>query len=143
MTPEKYLYYAFTNTQLINLVNIRVNIYSEYPSDLYIVDNGRISEKLVENIKNQRLFEKVCIIKHAPFSSFTKKYHYLPKYLRKLLTLSFIIFNYIRYNFYFIINSKLIHNHLLQISNSYLHILTTNTKYIYNISYNEYVFNTF
>lgn len=103
---EEQLYYAFTNTQIINLVNLKTSCYSESVADLYVVDNGRISDILVESIRNDDIFRSVQLIKHTPFSSFSKKYVNLPKYLRHSVTSLFNAFNYLRYNIVYSMNSK-------------------------------------
>lgn len=103
---EEQLYYAFTNTQIINLVNLKTSLYSESIADLYIVDNGRISEILVESIRTENIFRRIRVIRYIPFSSFSKKYVNLPKYLRQSITVLFTAFNYLRYNIVYSINSK-------------------------------------
>ena len=100
------LYYAFTNTQLINMVNLKVQSFPTSIADIYIVDNGRISERLVDSIRNSDTFRKIRIIRRIPYSSFSKKYVNLPKYLRQSITFLFTAYNYLRYNIVYSINSK-------------------------------------
>ncbi len=103
---DELLYYAFTNTQIINLVNLKTSLHSEFTVDLYIVDNGRISEILVDSVRDEDIFRKIQVIRHTPFSSFSKKYVHLPKYLRQTITFLFTILNYLRYNIAYSVNSK-------------------------------------
>ena len=56
------LFYAWTDTQLINAVNVKVNFYSQPQADLLILNLSRISKELVDVIKNQGIFREIHIL---------------------------------------------------------------------------------
>ena len=51
--------FAWTNLQIINISNAKVNLYGEDPADLYIRLGPHISEKLVEAVKASGIYENV------------------------------------------------------------------------------------
>lgn len=63
------LFYGWTNTQLINLVNVKVNYFNKVKADLIILKIDRISENLVKIIESNKIFRKVIFIEQPPFNS--------------------------------------------------------------------------
>lgn len=55
-------YYASTNIQLINLLNLKVNVFPSSESDLYISNNGKIFPELISLIQDAAAFRKIHLI---------------------------------------------------------------------------------
>lgn len=56
------LFYAFTELQIINCINLKKTIYPSMDADIYIPESPRISSELAPAIENQHIFRKVIII---------------------------------------------------------------------------------
>lgn len=56
------LFYAWTDTQLINTVNVKENYYSQQQADLLVLNLSRISKELIEVIREKRIFREVYIL---------------------------------------------------------------------------------
>ena len=98
---EKHLYYAFTNTQIINMINVKNSFFPNILADLYVIDHGRISENLIQNIVDEKIFDCVYYIIHHPHSKLRKSVFRLPGILRKPILSVFIGFNYLQYQRFF------------------------------------------
>jgi len=97
----KNLYYAFTNTQVINMINIKNSIYPDTHADIYIIDNGRISKELITRLNDKKIFDNIYYLKHHPYSNLRKSIRKLPEFIRKPLMFSFITLNYLHYQLTF------------------------------------------
>ncbi len=65
--------FAWTNLQILNITNAKVNIYGEEKADLYVRTGPHMSKELIAAVKNSGVFENVYIIdpivlnyKHMP-----------------------------------------------------------------------------
>lgn len=56
---EMILFYAWTDTQIITLVNIKLNTYSNEKADLLIYKLSRVSEELIIAVKKSNLFANI------------------------------------------------------------------------------------
>lgn len=54
--------YAWTNTQIINVTNAKVNLYAGEEADLYVRMGGHISAGLIGRIKSSKVFRNVFCI---------------------------------------------------------------------------------
>lgn len=70
-------YYATTDIQLINIVNLKVNVYPLDEGDLYIYNNGRIIPELITMIKDAGIFRRVNLIQVDDIVIPTNKKHHL------------------------------------------------------------------
>lgn len=61
------LFYAWTDTQIINAINVRVNVYSESQADLLIYRLSRISEEFIKALNNNTIFDNVYILEMPEF----------------------------------------------------------------------------
>ena len=55
-------YYASSNIQLLNLLNLKVTIFSSCEGDLYITNNGKISPELITLIQDAAIFRNINLI---------------------------------------------------------------------------------
>ena len=51
--------HAFTNTQILNLANAKINLYPDDHADLYIYMGKSISSTLIDAVRSSRVFENV------------------------------------------------------------------------------------
>lgn len=56
------LFYAWTDTQLINYVNVKCNFYKDVDADLLIFRLSRISTSLVEEIRKEQIFSNIIFL---------------------------------------------------------------------------------
>ncbi len=59
--------YAWTNYLLINMVNVKVNIYAEEKADLIIKSSPTIDSHIVEMIKSMNIFENIYFDDYVSF----------------------------------------------------------------------------
>lgn len=55
-------FYAWTNTQIMNLANAKINLYPEEKADIYIRFGAHMSQELIDEIKGLNIFEHVFCI---------------------------------------------------------------------------------
>ena len=51
--------FAWTNSQIINITNAKLNIYADEPADLYIRMGRHISSELIAAVKSEHIFENI------------------------------------------------------------------------------------
>lgn len=61
------LFYVWTDVQLINTVNIKCNFFQAEAADLLIWKLERVSDKLIESIKEENIFDNVYILEPPTF----------------------------------------------------------------------------
>ena len=54
--------HAFTNTQILNLANAKINLYAEDQADLYVYMGTSISSVLINAVRSANVFENVYCI---------------------------------------------------------------------------------
>jgi len=61
------LFYAWTDTQIINAINVKLNVYPKRQADLLIFRLSRVSEDLLTVLKNRNIFENVYVLEIPKF----------------------------------------------------------------------------
>ena len=61
------LFYAWTDTQIINLVNIKLTVYRNDRADLLVYGLSRVSEELLNEVLAGRIFENIYFLEVPPF----------------------------------------------------------------------------
>lgn len=61
------LFYAWTDTQIINVVNLKSNVFQKQDADLLVYRLERVSERLIDEIKKKNLFHQVYLLEVPKF----------------------------------------------------------------------------
>lgn len=68
-------FYACTNTQIINMINVKEQYYQNVDADLYILKKNRIDLDLIQCIKDTKVFKSIIFIEpYITSKCFIKKY---------------------------------------------------------------------
>lgn len=72
--------FAWTNTQILNITNAKINLFADDKADLYIRMGGHMSEALINSVKKSGVFENIYCL--DPFKiNYTKlKFGFLPNF---------------------------------------------------------------
>lgn len=86
-------FYACTNTQIINMINVKLQFYRNVGADLYILKKNRVDLGLVKCIEEARIFKAIIIIdpyilpQNRLFKIFSLFVAHIPnKYYKKIIT---------------------------------------------------------
>ena len=55
-------FFVMSNLQLINVVNIKSNLYSNQTADIFVSLSNRVSKGLVDSIQKSNLFSNVYLL---------------------------------------------------------------------------------
>lgn len=76
--------FAWTNLQIVNVTNTRVNLYSEEKADLYIRMGGHISKELIAAVKASGVYDNVYSLDPIVLSYKNMRFGFVP-HLKALL----------------------------------------------------------
>lgn len=81
------LFFAWTDIQVINCVNTKCNFYAMESADLLVYKRNRISEKLLQIVREKRIFTNVYTVELPDFYkkeeiNKKRKFHYVILHLR-------------------------------------------------------------
>lgn len=82
--------FAWTNLQIINITNAKINLYSEQKADLYIRMGEHISKDLISTVKKSGVYENVFIIDPIVLSYKYMKFGKIPGFKVLLLKNAYI-----------------------------------------------------
>ena len=82
--------FAWTNLQILNTTNVKVNLYPEEKADLYIRMGGHISKELIGAVKASGVYENVYCLDPISLSYNNMKLGFIPHFKALLLKGAYI-----------------------------------------------------
>ena len=77
--------FAWTNLQILNVTNTKVNLYPEEKADLYIRMGGHISKELIGAVKASGVYENVYSLDPVVLSYSRMRLGFIPHFKAMLL----------------------------------------------------------